>query len=150
MLPRDLYWRDHNVLRGEGCPLAHGSGEDSCRPVSLHPRGLEYRLLPVVQLKPDFGIPYVLCWRVPSAIHRIQLPFQHHRQHYHHHHHHHHHHYHRQYHRQRRRRHFRSSSPRGHLAAVAPFSVSSARFPSPYSCTLRRGDLPALPGMETR
>ncbi|CAK9810190.1 hypothetical protein ANTPLA_LOCUS6494 [Anthophora plagiata] len=74
MLPRDLGCRDYNILRGEARLLAHGSSEDNGRSVSFPPRGVEYRLLPVVQVKPDYAVPYVLCWRVPSTttIHRIQ------------------------------------------------------------------------------
>ncbi|KAL0128302.1 hypothetical protein PUN28_003521 [Cardiocondyla obscurior] len=82
MLPRDLDWRNYNVLRGEGRLLVRGSsGNTSGRSVSFNPREIEYRLLPLVQVKPDFVIPYVLCWRVPGAIHRIQInPSVHHHQ----------------------------------------------------------------------
>ncbi|XP_071568293.1 uncharacterized protein [Temnothorax nylanderi] len=74
MLPRDLGWRNYNVLRGEGRLLVRGSsGNTNGRSVSFNPREIEYRLLPLVQVKPDFVIPYVLCWRVPGAIHRIQI-----------------------------------------------------------------------------
>ncbi|KYM76387.1 hypothetical protein ALC53_13414 [Atta colombica] len=74
MLPRDLGWRNYNVLRGEGRLLVRGSSSNTNRrSVSFNPREIEYRLLPLVQVKPDFVIPYVLCWRVPSAIHRIQI-----------------------------------------------------------------------------
>ncbi|XP_024885687.1 uncharacterized protein LOC112463496 [Temnothorax curvispinosus] len=74
MLPRDLGWRNYNVLRGEGRLLVRGSsGNTNGRSVSFNPREIEYRLLPLVHVKPDFVIPYVLCWRVPGAIHRIQI-----------------------------------------------------------------------------
>ncbi|XP_014475248.1 PREDICTED: alpha/beta-gliadin A-II-like [Dinoponera quadriceps] len=74
MLPRDLGWRNYNVLHGEGRLLVRGSSANtSGRSVSFNPREIEYRLLPLVQVKPDFVIPYVLCWRVPGATHRIQV-----------------------------------------------------------------------------
>ncbi|XP_076233359.1 uncharacterized protein LOC143178520 [Calliopsis andreniformis] len=123
MLPRDLCWRDYNVLRREG-RLVHGSSEDSCR--SFHPRGVEYRLLPLVQVKPDFAVPYVLCWRVLGAIHRVQLPFQHH---------HRHHYYHL---RRQRRRQFQGN----HRRHPVPFAT---RYSSPYACSLQRGGLLAVP-----
>lgn len=144
MLPRDLGCRDYNaVLRGEARLLAHGSSEDNGRSVSFHPRGVEYRLLPVVQVKPDYAVPYVLCWRVPSTtIHRIQVPLQHHHQH-----HRHQHRYQRR-HRQRRRRHFQATAtPRRH---PVPFFAASG-YPFPYACSSsQRGDLPTVSGMETR
>lgn len=164
MLPRDLGCRDYNVVRGEAGLLAQGSSEDNGRSVSFHPRGVEYRLLPVVQLKPDYAVPYVLCWRVPStttttAIHGIQVPLQH--QHHHHHHRHHRHHrrryhrhqhrrqhrYHRR-HRQRRRRHLEATAtPRRH---PVPFLAASS-YSFPFACSsLQRGNLTAVPGMETR
>ena len=159
MLPRDLGCRDYNVvLRGEARLLAHGSSEDNGRSssTSFHPRGVEYRLLPVLQVKPDYAVPYVLCWRVPSTtIHRIQVPLQHHHHHHHHHrrrrhyrHHRQHHRYQRRY-RQRCRRHFQATAtPRRH---PVPFLAASAYTFFPYGCNSSdSGDPAAAPGMETR
>ncbi|XP_015180774.1 PREDICTED: sex-determining region Y protein-like, partial [Polistes dominula] len=62
-------------------------------------RQIAYRFLPLLQLKPNFVVSYVLCWRLPvNGIYQIDflLHHQHHQHHYHYHHHHHHHHQHRQ------------------------------------------------------
>lgn len=164
MLPRDLGCRDYNVLRGETRLLAHGSSEDNGRSVSsFHPRGVEYRVLPVVQVKPDYAVPYVLCWRVAgTTIHRIQVPLQHHHHHqqHHHHHYHHHHHHHRNHHRQhhryqrrhrqrRRRRHLQPTvTPRRHHPA--PF-LQPSDYPLPCaSGSSQRANLATVPAMETR
>lgn len=156
MLPRDLGCRDYNVLRGETRLLAHGSSEDNGRSVSFHPRGVEYRVVPVVQVKPDYAVPYVLCWRVAgTTIHRIQVPLQHHHHHQQHHHHHHHHH-HRQHHRyqrrhrqRRRRRHLQPTvTPRRHHPA--PF-LQPSDYPLPCaSGSSQRANLATVPAMETR
>lgn len=149
MLPRDLGWRNYNVLRGEGRLLVRGSsGNTNSRSASFSPREIEYRLLPLVQVKPDFVIPYVLCWRVPGAIHRIQInPSI-----VHHHHHHHHHHQqqqHQQHHQQQqfqqhrqRRRHFEGAS----RTRPAPPPSTEHRRPA-YGA---QRDILVDSGMETR
>lgn len=152
MLPRDLGWHNYNVLRGEGrLPVRESSGIiTDCRSVPFNPHEIEHRLLPWLQIKPDFVIPYAHCWPVPGATHRIQIPSSiiHHNQHY----------YHHQHQRQRqqqqnlqrhyqqycqRRRHFQLTARRRHSAAQ-PSSIEQ------HSAYDTQRDILVDSGMETR
>jgi len=143
MLPRDLGWRNYNVLRGEGRLLVRGSsGNTNGRSVFFIPREIEYRLLPLVQVKPDFVIPYVLCWRVPGAIHRIQInPLVVH----------HHHHHHQQQQHQQQQHHYQQHRQRRRY-----FEGAQRARPAPPSSTNHRPaygaqrDILVDSGMETR